>query len=169
MIETPRLLLRRPRLSDVPALFAFLGDAEAMRHTQVDATLRDCRKRIAVHERRRRHDGFAPWTIARREDDRIVGWGGLYIDPFQPGWGAELGYFFDRSAWGHGYASELARACTAVADSELALTSLRAFAHPDNTGSRRVLEKAGFTIVRFVPEMDRYLFERVRPASVSRE
>jgi RimJ/RimL family protein N-acetyltransferase len=40
-IETARLILRRPRLADVPDLFEFLGDAEAMRYTHVDTSLRD--------------------------------------------------------------------------------------------------------------------------------
>ena len=84
-VETPRLILRRPRLIDVPALFAFLGDAEAMRHTHVDASLRDCRRRVAAPEWRRRRDGYAPWTITARSDGQILGWGGLYDDPFDPG------------------------------------------------------------------------------------
>jgi Acetyltransferase (GNAT) domain len=61
--ETARLILRRPTLADVPALFEFLRDADAMRYTHVDASLRQCRRRIAAHERRRRRDGYAPWTI----------------------------------------------------------------------------------------------------------
>ncbi len=35
-VETPRLLLRRPTRADVPALFAFLGDPDAMRYTHHD-------------------------------------------------------------------------------------------------------------------------------------
>ena len=53
-VETPRLILRHPTLADAPRLFEFLGDAEAMRHTRADASLRDCRRRVAAHERRRR-------------------------------------------------------------------------------------------------------------------
>ena len=52
--------------------------------------------------------------------------------------------------------------CVTLADDELALPEIAAFAHPGNTFSRRVLEKAGFTTVRFVPEMDRFLFRRLR-------
>ena len=86
-METARLILRHPSLADVPAFFAFLGDAAAMRYTHAEASLRACRRRIAVHERRRRHDGVAPWTIVSKEEDRIIGWGGLYDDPFDPGHG----------------------------------------------------------------------------------
>ena len=161
-VETPRLTLRRPRLTDAPALFAFLGDAAAMRHTHVDASLRDCRRRVAVHEWRRRRHGYAPWTIIARSNGQILGWGGLYDDPFDPGWGVEVAYFSHPSAWGQGYASEVVTACMSVADHVLRLPEVRAFAHPANAGSRRVLEKAGFAVVRFVPEMNRLLYRRSR-------
>jgi ribosomal-protein-alanine N-acetyltransferase len=103
-------------LADVPALFRFLGDPRAMRFTHVDASLRDCRRRIAVHEWFRRRDGYAPWTVVRKSDGQTIGWGGLYNDPFDPGWGVEVGYHFDPAAWGQGYASELVAACMDVAD-----------------------------------------------------
>jgi RimJ/RimL family protein N-acetyltransferase len=162
-IDTERLILRPPRLDDAPGLFAFLGDPTAMAHTHVDASLRACRRRIAVHERRRRRDGFAPWTIVTKHDGRIIGWGGMYEDPFDPGWGVEVGYFFHPDAWGPGYASELLAATLAYADAGFDLPEIRAFAHPDNAGSRRVLQKAGFACLRHVPEMNRFLFGRRRP------
>jgi ribosomal-protein-alanine N-acetyltransferase len=161
-VETPRLLLRRPRLADAPALFQFLGDVVAMQHTHADGSLEECRRRVAVHEWRRRHNGYAPWTIVTKSEDKIIGWGGLYDDPFDPGWGTEVAYFFHPSAWGQGYASETLAACMGVADHTLRVPEVRAFAHPANVGSQRVLEKASFEVVRFVPEMDRFLYRRVR-------
>lgn len=160
-IETERLLLRPPRLSDVTMLYAFLGDAEAMRHTHVDRSLRQCRRRIAVHERRRRRDGCAPWTVITKHDGRIVGWGGLYEDPFDPGWGIEVGYSFHPAAWGKGYATELVSAALDVADNALQLPEVRAFARPENAASRRILAKFGFQDVRFVPDMQRMLYRRL--------
>lgn len=65
-IETSRLILRRPRLADVPALFSVLGDAEAMQHTHADASLKECRRRVAVHAWRRRHDGSAGLRLPNR-------------------------------------------------------------------------------------------------------
>lgn len=162
-LETSRLVLRHPTLADVPRLFEFLGDAEAMQHTHVDASLRQCRRRVAVHERRRRRDGCAPWTILTKADARVIGWGGLYYDPFDPGWGVEVGYSFDPAAWGHGYATELVAACTSLADDALHLPEIHAFARAENVRSRRVLEKAGFKVVRFVPEMERLLYRRSCP------
>ncbi|HET6233388.1 MAG TPA: GNAT family N-acetyltransferase [Acetobacteraceae bacterium] len=161
-IETTRLILRPPALTDIPDLFGFLGDAKAMRYTHADASPRACRRRIAVHEWRRRRDGYAPWAIVTKATGQLIGWGGLYQDPFDPGWGVEVGYFFHPSAWGRGYASELAAACTEVADDVLKLPKISAFAHADNLGSRRVLEKTGFEAVRIVPEMERLLYRRNR-------
>jgi ribosomal-protein-alanine N-acetyltransferase len=161
-VETPRLLLRRPRLADAPALFEFLGNVVAMQHTHADGSLQECRRRVAVHEWRRRHNGYAPWTIVAKSEGKIIGWGGLYDDPFDPGWGTEVAYFFHPSAWGQGYSSETVAACMGVADHALRLPEVRAFAHPANVGSQRVLEKASFEVVRFVPEMDRFLYRRVR-------
>ena len=106
--------------------------------------------------------GFAPWAVLTRGDGQLVGWGGLYEDPFDPGWGVELGYSLHPAAWGQGYATELARACLALADEELEAPEVWAFVHPDNTASRRVLGRAGFAQVRLLPEKDRILLRRAR-------
>jgi len=93
-------------------------------------------------------------------DDRIIGWGGLYHDPFDPRWGIEVGCFFRPEAWRQGYATELVGACTSLADNVLRLPEVIAFARPENVGSRRVLEKAGFEVVRYIPDMQRLLYRR---------
>ena len=165
VVETSRLLLRRPTLRDAPALFSFLGDKVAMEYTIVHTSIRDCRRRLAAHERRRRLDRCAPWTIVRKADGRIIGWGGLYNDPFDLGWGVEVGYFFHPDAWGQGYATELMSVCIDTADHVLKLPVVSAFARPENTRSRRVLEKAGFEVVRPIPEMNRLLYSRPRARS----
>ena len=97
-----------------------------------------------------------------RAEGRIVGWGGLYNDPFLPGWGVEVGYFLHPATWGFGYATELMSSCIDIADHAPELREVRAFARPENVRSRRVLEKAGFEVVKFVPEMERLLYRRGR-------
>src|SRR5690349_15876347 len=138
--ETDRLLLRRPCLADATDLLRFLGDADAMRYTHSVAGLRDCRRHIAGHECQRRKVGYGPWAVRDRKHGGIIGFGGLYDDPFDAGWGPEIGYRFAPSAWGQGYATELTRFCLTVAHGRLGLAEVRAFAHPDNAASRRVLE-----------------------------
>lgn len=157
-IETARLLLRPPRLTDAPALFEFLGDTTAMQYTTPRASLRDCRRYLAAHERQRRRIGCAPWVVSEKDGSAVIGFGGLYEDPFDPGWGVEVGYFFAPDAWGKGYATELTAFCVNVARQAARWPVLRAFAHPHNAASQRVLSKSGFQRERFVPEMTRFLY-----------
>ncbi len=159
MPVTERLILRDTRMSDVPALFGFLGDREAMQHSHCCASLRACARHVAGHEWQRRKIGHAPWTVLRKSDGAIIGWGGLYEDPFDRGWGLEVGYWFARSTWGYGFASELVAASLDVAR-QRGVSLVSAFARPENTASCRVLEKAGFRKERFVESLARNLYRR---------
>src|SRR5262249_24064793 len=99
-IATRRLLLRETKPSDVPALYACLGDADAMQYPHCFPSLHDCRQHVLAYEDHRRTSGYAPWTIIRKTEGDIIGWGGLYVDVLEPGWGVEIGYWFAPSAWG---------------------------------------------------------------------
>lgn len=154
---TARLHLSPPRLSDAPALFAFMGDAEVMRHTYRQASLRSMRRHIAGHAQQARRLGFGCWTI--RHEGAVIGFGGLNDDPFDPGYGPEIAYFLAPTAWGQGFAGEIVTAALAEAR-RLGLPWVRAFVHPDNAASRRVLDRAGFVVEKFVPDMTRWLLRR---------
>jgi [ribosomal protein S5]-alanine N-acetyltransferase len=157
-LETERLLLRKAFLSDAPDLQRILGDEDAMRYTRRMASLRECRRYIAGHECQRRKLGYGPWVVIEKLRYAVVGFGGLCDDPFDVGWGIEVTYHFIQTAWGNGYATELTEFCLKLAHERLGFSEVRAFAHPDNAASLRVLEKTGFERQRFVPEMNRYLF-----------
>ncbi len=58
-LETARLLLRPPRLTDAAALFDFLGDTTAMRYTTPRTSVPDCRRYLAAHQRQRQRVGCA--------------------------------------------------------------------------------------------------------------
>ena len=161
-LATQRLLLRAPTDEDVDALFAIQGNRDAMRHTYWAPDREATRQRLLAFAARYRSDGFAPWTITTNADARIVGWGGLCIDPFDPGWGIEILYFFDPACWGQGYASELVAASLRHAFRDLDLPQVGAFAASDNRASIRVLEKSGFRFVDFVPELARNRYRATR-------
>ena len=91
---TGRLILRVPRLLDVPDLMNVFGDSEAMRYTTHFTSLRQCRRHIAGHNCQRRKKGYGPWTIVEKASGEVAGFGGLYDDPFDPGWGIEIAYHF---------------------------------------------------------------------------
>ena len=129
-----------------------------MQYTKRQESLRDCRRYLAVHERQRRRVGCAPWVIIEKQTNSTIGFGGLYDDPFDPGWGVEVAYSLAPAAWGKGYATELTRFCVALARLEARWPALRAFTHPKNTASQSVLLKSGFHKERFVPDMNRFLY-----------
>ena len=154
---TARLHLSPPKLADAPALFAFMGDAEVMQHTYRQESQRDMRRYIAASAWYARRMGFGCWTV--RHQGRVVGFGGLNDDPLEPGYGPEVVYFFTREAWGRGFAGELVNASLGEAR-RLGLPVVRGFVHPDNAASRRVLERAGFAMERWVPGLTRWMLRR---------
>jgi RimJ/RimL family protein N-acetyltransferase len=55
----------------------------------------------------------------------------------------ELGYTFDATCWGHGYATEAAQCVFAYARDELRLSRVISVIHGDNVRSLRVAERCG--------------------------
>ena len=153
--RTLRLLLRAPEPADAEALFAIQGDSEAMQHTHCSPSLEATAAHLESYAARFAEDGFAPWTAVLDAEDRIIGWGGLNKDPNAPEWGVEVAYYIDRAYWGRGLATELVRESLTHAFGDLGLDFVGAFAKPENAASVRVLLKAGFERVRFVPELER--------------
>jgi RimJ/RimL family protein N-acetyltransferase len=152
---TERLILRPPEPGDVDALFAIQNDREAMRYTSWAPSREATLAHLTSYAARFGEDGYAPWTAVLASEERVVGWGGLNKDPAQPEWGTEVAYYFDKGYWGRGLATELVREALAYAFDDLGLEQVGAFARPENLASIRVLEKCGFSRVRFVEELER--------------
>ena len=159
---TERLALRRFRQTDGPYLHALDGDPAVMRY--LDRRIRDrtevesqvLTRLLRLQERWPR---AAYWAAETPANGAFVGWFGLHpvVPSEQPivSWpDAEdlrvlaLGYRLRRSAWGQGYATEGSRALVEHAFAELGADEVVATTMTVNTGSRRVLEKAGLRYVR---------------------
>lgn len=162
MHQTDRLALAPYIPADADELFAFLRDPETMRFTDIWPDLEFCIRKLETYELQRSTLGYSAWVIREQGNEAIIGWGGLYDDPFDTGWGPEVGYFFVPNVWRRGYATELVRYSLEFAGLQCALNRVRAFAHPMNLASNRVLEKCGFQKVEFIERMNRWLYE-VKP------
>ncbi len=106
--------------------------------------------------------GYGNWGIVPEGESQIVGWVGLqYVPELQE---TEIGYLLARPFWGMGYATEAARASLQFGFEHFDFGHIIALVHPDNLGSRRVLEKCGMAYVenKFLwgMEMMRYRLER---------
>jgi len=146
ILETARLRLRPPRPDDVPAVVAAMNDWEVAQWVAAPPfpyTVADAEVWMAAV--RRDHAGPAPgmFAAALRDGDRMVGAASLERRDGAAGT-AVLGYWFARSAWGLGYATEAVRALVARGFGPMALDRIVAVTDPANAPSRRVLAKAGF-------------------------
>jgi RimJ/RimL family protein N-acetyltransferase len=147
VIETERLVLRPFEDRDRAGFAAMNADPSVMRHfpammsrVQSDAML----DRIAA---RWRDDGFGLAAVERREDGALLGMAGLSVVRLGlPLDGAvEIGWRLVHAAWGHGYASEAARAWLAHGFSVLEVAEVVAFTVPDNLRSQAVMRRIGMS------------------------
>jgi RimJ/RimL family protein N-acetyltransferase len=85
-----------------------------------------------------------------RAEGRFIGCVGLtrpsFEAPFTPC--TEVSWRLARESWGHGYATEAARACLGFAFEELALGEVLAFTTPGNVRSWAVMRRLGMTCDR---------------------
>jgi RimJ/RimL family protein N-acetyltransferase len=151
-LETERLVLRQFTPADVDNLVDLDGDPEVMRFlsggapTPRAAIERDILPRWLSHYER--SDGYGFWAAIEKASGDFLGW--VHFRP-PPGAGpdeVELGYRLRKAAWGKGYATEASRALIRKGFTELGVRRVVASTYQDNFGSRRVMEKAGLTLVR---------------------
>jgi ribosomal-protein-alanine N-acetyltransferase len=145
ILETTRLTLRPQKQGDAAALFAILGDGEAMRfwNRPPIAHLRVVEELVAEQQVAALSGLCRYWTVLE-EDDPI---GSVDLSLIECD-GAELGFLFRRDRWGHGLATEAVTAVVAGAFGALRLTHLAAGVQAGNQAAIRVLEKTGFARVK---------------------
>jgi RimJ/RimL family protein N-acetyltransferase len=144
-LETARLRLRPFTDADAEALFALHSSARAQRYWDSPPWTEPVRaERFIAVCRQMAEDGTgARVAIDRASDGGFLGW--CSLTRWNPDYrSASLGYILDEAAWGHGYATEGARALLQWAYDTLDLNRVQAEADTRNIASARVLEKLGF-------------------------
>jgi ribosomal-protein-alanine N-acetyltransferase len=142
--STARLVARRPRLEDAPAIFAaYAADPEATRyltwvtHGSVD-TLRDyLRLPIADWDS---GAGFRYELCLQGSDNPV---GSLHLRP--EGTRVIFGYVLARPLWGRGLMAEALRFGVDWALAQPGVFRASAYCDVENPSSARVMEKAGMT------------------------
>ncbi|QIX26389.1 GNAT family N-acetyltransferase [Nocardioides sp. JQ2195] len=144
-LSTRRLTLRPFVDTDAGALFTLHSDALVLRYWDSPPWTEPSRAEhfIAVCRRMADEGTGARVAIEAAGDGTFLGWCGL--SSWNPEFrSASLGYCLNRSAWGHGHATEAAFALLRWAFDTLDLNRVQAEADTRNLASRRVLEKLGF-------------------------
>ncbi|NJN82527.1 MAG: GNAT family N-acetyltransferase [Caldilineaceae bacterium] len=159
VMQTRKLTLRPLHEDDFEALYRIQSDDQAMKYTYTATSLEEFSDHIRAYAKLESTIGYAPWAAVHTDSGILCGWGGLGVDPFYPGWGVEISYFFDPHFWGRGLATELVRASLEFGFQDIGLPRIGAFAHPDNQASTRVLEKCGFRLLGYEPKLARNQYE----------
>ena len=144
-LATTRLMLRQVADHDVEAVFEMESDPTAMRYWS-KPPMQDIAEAQASVERAK---GYFParvalrWSIARPDDDRMLGHLSLFNFSEQSG-RADIGYGLARRHWGQGYMHEALTAVVDFAFGPLGLRRLEADVDPRNLASLRAVERLGF-------------------------
>jgi ribosomal-protein-alanine N-acetyltransferase len=157
-IKTRHLILRDFLETDIEPLFQIQSNTDAMKYTFHAPNREASAHRLRAYAAQKAQLGFAPWTVILQGEEHIIGWGGLNVDPFDPGWGIEVAYFFHPLYWGKGYATELIQASLDHGLVNLGLPEINAFVHPENGASARALLKCGFQEMEFEPRLHRNMY-----------
>ena len=144
-VATPRLLLRGWRDDDREPWAALNADAEVMAHFPTTLTRATSDSLVDVTMHGWVEHGFGLWALERLEDGLFLGFTGLSRPSFEAHFtpAVEVGWRLARHAWGHGYASEAARAALAFGFETVGLDQIVSFTVPANVRSRAVMERIG--------------------------
>lgn len=145
IFETERFFVREWQLSDVDAAF------EIYRNVNVQQFLSRGPGHASPEESRRQIEiwigkyplfpGYGFWAMVEKATDKIVG--AVALKPLSGGPEIEVGYHLAESAWGKGYATEIARGAVRYGFERMELDRIVGVCDPENHASFRVLQKAG--------------------------
>lgn len=143
-LETPRLLLRPWQAEDLDDYLRVFSKAPAMAF-QMDRGLtpQEARDFLQFHIDTWQRHPFGHWAVLTKSGGSPIGWVGLESTDSFPGApeGLQIGWRLDPDQWGHGYATEAARAVLAYGFDDLQLSDIYVLFHQDNHRSARVAAK----------------------------
>ncbi|MFH8370958.1 GNAT family N-acetyltransferase [Streptomyces sp. NPDC018031] len=145
-LRTERLLLREWRRSDLSPWAAMNADPEVREHFPGVLTREQSEASVARFQADLERRGWGWWAVEVRDTGEFIGFTGLDpVDEGMPFTGVETGWRLARSAWGHGYASEAARAAVDFGFDGLGLAEILAVTTATNLRSQAVMRRIGMT------------------------
>lgn len=151
MIETERLICRPITEADLSwliemrtpdAVNRYLGGTKMQNAESLTKRLQfymDCYAKF----------GFGFCTMQLKENGELIGTSGL--QPLEDTGEIEVGYNLSEKYWRRGLGLECARAWLEYGFTTAGLQRIVAIAHPDNTGSWRIMEKCGMRYEKTEP------------------
>jgi RimJ/RimL family protein N-acetyltransferase len=141
VLETDRLMLRQWAAADLepfcalcsdPRVMQFVGNGQPWSRQQAAAFIDRALAQSREH-------GYCQWALVHKEAGAVIGFCGFV--PAERG--AEIGWRLASDYWGHGLATEAARAVIRYGFEKLRFERLLATVQTGNRASLRVMEKLG--------------------------
>ena len=114
VVETPRLVLRKWRPTDLENAFDIYGDSEVMRYLGGAAPVHDLeamRERLELFMSRDYGAGLGFWAAEEKTSGRVVG--AILLKNLPEAEEIEVGWHLGQEHWGKGFATEGAKAAIA--------------------------------------------------------
>jgi [ribosomal protein S5]-alanine N-acetyltransferase len=144
-VRTERLVLRRLRIDDGPAMFVVHGDAATNQYNPFgpDPDLATSEETLHKWLQGWESEGYGYWAITLLDAEDVLGFGGVRRIVWRDREVLNLYYRFIPEAWGHGYASEMAITAVALARKYMPYWPVVARTREKNVAAIRVAERAG--------------------------
>lgn len=145
LVRTERLVLRRPTVADGAAMFAIHGDPRTNLYNPhgPDPDLATSEETLRNWLRQWDEEGLSYWAVTLPPNGEVIGFGGVRSIRWDEHDVLNLYYRFTPPSWGHGYATETARAAVELARTHLSALPIVARVRAVNVPSVRTAERAG--------------------------
>ena len=146
-LRTARLWLRRWREADREPFAALNADPEVMEHFLDPLPRAASDLMVDRIEADFDRSGFGLWALEVVQTGQFIGFTGLSVPSFEAHFtpAVEVGWRLARSSWGHGYATEAARAALAHGFDHAGLPEIVSFTATTNHRSQAVMARIGMT------------------------
>ncbi|GAA2887306.1 GNAT family N-acetyltransferase [Streptosporangium fragile] len=146
-ILTDRLVMRRWREADREPFAAMNADPEVMEYFPAPLTRAESDALVDQLESEFERYGYGRWALEVRATGEFAGFTGLAWKTFEARFtpALEVGWRLPRSAWGHGYATEAARAALEYGFGPAGQEEIISMTAVGNLRSRAVMERLGMT------------------------
>jgi RimJ/RimL family protein N-acetyltransferase len=146
-LRTDRLWLRRWTLDDREPFAKLNADPRVVEFFTGALSREESDELVNRIEAHFHEHGFGLWAVQIPGIARFAGFIGLSIPRFEAAFTPciEIGWRLGAEHWGRGYATEGARAALVFGFNSLQAAEIVSFTVPENTRSRRVMEKIGMT------------------------
>lgn len=157
-LETPRLIIRPWKMSDLEPFAQLNADSDVMRYfpapltkVESDALAERIQSFISIY-------GWGFWAVELKQNQKFIGFTGLLYQPEQFDFSpcTEIGWRLAKEYWHKGYATEAAKACLDFAFQRLEINEVIAITATTNRPSEQVMQRLGMCYVKnFIhPKLD---------------